>query len=490
LTVTLAAGRYRIERELGRGGMATVYLAHDTELDRLVAIKLLAQHLATEDEFLARFLREARLAGRLSHPNVVRVYDAGDADGRPFIVMECVRGGSLAEASSLSATRVVRLGTQACAGLQHAHDTGLVHRDIKPANLLVRDDGVLKIADFGIARAAESTRHTQVGTLLGTAAYLAPEQVAGAEATPGSDVYALGAVLYELLTGRTPYTFDSLAGQRHDHAGARPRAVRSTRTGSGRDARACARAALPALRASKACVVLGRRRGGRFGDCRCSGDGVFWRRRRELTADGAHAGGTPRTRCDCSRASTQPRALAPNTFPLERLDLLGHLVGLGAERDALARERQLNVLARLVDPPLDRGKRDLERVRDLCVGKTDDVAEQQRHLQVDIEALDRTPDGIDRLQTLHRCVDDLERRDVLERHDRARPAFRRTQLVEHTVLRHLEQPGRELRPRRETRQTLEDPEEDLLSQILRQRPVTDEPQDVVVNRDLIGADDE
>jgi serine/threonine protein kinase len=120
LTVTLAAGRYRIERELGRGGMATVYLAHDTELDRLVAIKLLAQHLATEDEFLARFLREARLAGRLSHPNVVRVYDAGDADGRPFIVMECVRGGSLAEASSLSATRVVRLGTQACAGLQHA----------------------------------------------------------------------------------------------------------------------------------------------------------------------------------------------------------------------------------------------------------------------------------------------------------------------------------------------------------------------------------
>jgi serine/threonine protein kinase len=210
LTVTLAAGRYRIEHELGRGGMATVYLAHDAELDRHVAIKLLAQHLATEEEFLARFLREARLAGRLSHPNVVRVYDAGDADGPPFIVMEYVRGRSLAGAPALSATRVVRLGEQACAGLQHAHDTGLVHRDIKPANLLVRDDGVLKIADFGIARAAESTRHTEVGTLLGTAAYLAPEQVAGADATPASDVYALGAVLYELLTGRTPYTFDSL----------------------------------------------------------------------------------------------------------------------------------------------------------------------------------------------------------------------------------------------------------------------------------------
>ena len=211
MTVTLAAGRYHIERELGRGGMATVYLARDTELQRLVAVKLLAQHLATEEQFLARFLREARLAGRLSHPNVVRVYDAGDADGRPFIVMEYVRGGSLAGTRALSATRVAPLGEQACAGLQHAHDTGLVHRDIKPANLLLRDDGVLKIADFGIARAAESTRHTQVGTLLGTAAYLAPEQVAGADATPASDVYALGAVLYELLTGRTPYTFGSLA---------------------------------------------------------------------------------------------------------------------------------------------------------------------------------------------------------------------------------------------------------------------------------------
>jgi eukaryotic-like serine/threonine-protein kinase len=203
--------RYRIQRELGHGGMATVYLAHDEELGRPVAVKVLADHLADDEAFRARFLREARLAGQLSHPNLVRVYDAGEADGRPFIVMEYVPGRSLADVGRLPVNRVVDLGVQACAGLQHAHDAGLVHRDVKPANLLVRDDGVLKIADFGIARGPESTRHTQVGTLLGTAAYLAPEQIAGADATAASDVYSLGAVLYELLTGRPPYTFSSLA---------------------------------------------------------------------------------------------------------------------------------------------------------------------------------------------------------------------------------------------------------------------------------------
>jgi len=208
---TLAAGRYRILRELGRGGMATVFLAHDEELDRRVALKLLPEHLAGDDAFHARFLREARLAARLSHPNVVRVFDAGEADGRPFIVMEYVPGTSLADCGKLSPGRVVDLGMQACAGLQHAHNAGLVHRDVKPANLLLRDDGVLKVADFGIARAAESTRHTQAGTLLGTAAYLAPEQIGGEDATAASDVYALGAVLYELLTGRPPYAFASLA---------------------------------------------------------------------------------------------------------------------------------------------------------------------------------------------------------------------------------------------------------------------------------------
>ena len=210
MSETLAAGRYRIERELGHGGMATVYLAHDEKLERPVAVKLLAEHLADDEEFRARFVREARLAGRLSHPNIVGVYDAGEVEGRPFIAMEYVSGSSLADAGRLPAERVVELGVQACAGLQHAHDAGLVHRDVKPANLLVGDDGVLKIADFGIARAAESTRHTQAGTLLGTAAYVAPEQIAGEDAAPAADIYSLGAVLYELLTGRPPYAFSSL----------------------------------------------------------------------------------------------------------------------------------------------------------------------------------------------------------------------------------------------------------------------------------------
>ena len=211
MTETLTAGRYRVERELGRGGMATVLLARDEELRRPVALKMLAEHLAGDDTFRARFIREAKLAGRLSHPNVVQVYDAGETDEQPFIVMEYVSGKTLAECGRLAPERVVALGVQACAGLQHAHEAGLVHRDVKPGNLLLRDDGVLKIADFGIAHAAEATRHTQVGTLLGTAAYLAPEQIAGEDATTASDVYSLGAVLYELLTGRPPFRFDSLA---------------------------------------------------------------------------------------------------------------------------------------------------------------------------------------------------------------------------------------------------------------------------------------
>jgi serine/threonine-protein kinase len=211
---TLAEGRYLLERELGRGGMATVHLARDAELDRPVAVKVLAGHLSGDEGFRERFAREARMAAGLSHPNVVQVFDAGEDDGRLFIVMEYVPGVTLADelrrAGKLAPAAAVDLALQTCAGLEHAHDGGLVHRDVKPGNLLLREDGALKITDFGIARAVEATQLTQVGSVLGTAAYLSPEQAAGEPVTAAADIYGLGVVLYELLTGRTPFLFESL----------------------------------------------------------------------------------------------------------------------------------------------------------------------------------------------------------------------------------------------------------------------------------------
>jgi serine/threonine-protein kinase len=207
-------GRYRIERPLGHGGMATVYLGRDTELERPVAIKVLAENLAGDDEFRRRFVREAKLAARVSDPNVVSIYDAGEDDGRLYIVMEHVDGETLADLLArrgrLPPDEARELAAQAASGLAHAHEAGLVHRDVKPQNLILRRDGTVKIADFGIARAAETTI-TQTGTVLGTAAYLAPEQALGEKVTPAADVYSLGAVLYELLTGRPPFEFESLA---------------------------------------------------------------------------------------------------------------------------------------------------------------------------------------------------------------------------------------------------------------------------------------
>ena len=208
--VGVVAGRFRIERELGFGGMASVYLARDEELGRLVAVKLMHEQLASDETFRRRFVREARLAARLSHPNVVSVFDAGtDGDGRPFIVMEYVDGTTVASLGVLPVDRAVEVALQACAGLAHAHALGLVHRDVKPHNLLVRVDGAVKVADFGIARAAEEAGLTKTGTILGTAAYLAPEQSVGGEVTPATDVYGLAAVVYACLAGRPPHPFTS-----------------------------------------------------------------------------------------------------------------------------------------------------------------------------------------------------------------------------------------------------------------------------------------
>jgi eukaryotic-like serine/threonine-protein kinase len=207
-------GRYRVEDVLGSGGMALVYRARDEELDRPVAIKVLADNLAADDALRKRFVREARLAAQLAHKNVAQVYDSGEADGRPYIVMEYVEGETFAELLArrgrIPPAEAVQLALQVCAGLEHAHRAGLVHRDIKPQNLLISGDGTVKIVDFGIARSSHGTRLTEAGSVLGTAAYLAPEQAAGEDVTPAADVYALGVVLYELLAGRTPHTAESL----------------------------------------------------------------------------------------------------------------------------------------------------------------------------------------------------------------------------------------------------------------------------------------
>jgi len=216
-TPTEVASRYRLERRLGAGGMSTVFLGLDSVLERRVAIKLLAEHLAEDETFVARFRREALAAARLQHPNVVQVYDSGrDSDsGRHYIVMEYVDGPSCADLlrdrSALSVETTVSYLRDACRGLDYAHRAGVVHRDVKPGNLLVAEEpDTVKLADFGIAKAAEQSRVTQIGSVLGTAAYLSPEQARGEDAGPPSDIYSLGVCGYQFLTGRLPFEYSSL----------------------------------------------------------------------------------------------------------------------------------------------------------------------------------------------------------------------------------------------------------------------------------------
>jgi eukaryotic-like serine/threonine-protein kinase len=211
------ADRYVIERRLGAGGMSTVFQANDTVLERPVAVKLLAEHLADDEAFVYRFRREALSAARLQHPNIVQVFDSGQdpASGRHYIVMEYVHGPSAAdmlrERKQLGIDETVQLVRDACHGLDYAHRAGVVHRDVKPGNLLFAEEmGITKLADFGIAKAAEQTRITQVGSVLGTAAYLSPEQATGEEAGPASDIYSLGVCAYQFLTGRLPHEYASL----------------------------------------------------------------------------------------------------------------------------------------------------------------------------------------------------------------------------------------------------------------------------------------
>src|SRR5664280_623927 len=209
-------GRYRLEGRLGYGGMSTVHLALDRRLERQVAVKLLAEHLADDPAFVSRFQREAQAAARLVHPNIVQVFDSGrdERTDQYFIVMEYIEGSSCAEILRddgwVEVDEALAIIEQACEGLHYAHRHGVVHRDVKPGNLLRAREGEVKLADFGIAKATEQSSITQVGSVLGTAAYLAPEQARGEEAGPKADLYALGVVTYQLISGRLPYEATSL----------------------------------------------------------------------------------------------------------------------------------------------------------------------------------------------------------------------------------------------------------------------------------------
>ena len=231
-TSAMLADRYRLVRLIAAGGMGTVWEAHDVLLDRPVALKSMAEGLAADPEFVERFRREARAAGRLTHPNLARVYDFGEDGEAPFLVMELIEGETLHDRigreGPLPVADVVRIAGEIAAGLEAAHGAGIVHRDVKPANVMLDHAGGVKITDFGIAAAASSTRLTQ-GAGLGTATYASPEQTRGERVTAASDVYSLGVVTYEMLTGRPPFDGPSPVAIALAHAEEEPPSIRSAR---------------------------------------------------------------------------------------------------------------------------------------------------------------------------------------------------------------------------------------------------------------------
>ena len=205
--------RYEIIKSIGEGGMANVYLAYDTILDRNVAIKVLRGDLANDEKFVRRFQREALSASSLSHPNIVAMYDVGEDNGLYYIVMEYVEGKTLKQLlkkrGSLTLSEAIDIMLQLTDGMAHAHDSYIVHRDLKPQNIMIQDDGQIKITDFGIAMALNSTQLTQTNSVMGSVHYLPPEQAAGKGTTIKSDIYSMGIIFYELLTGELPFKGDS-----------------------------------------------------------------------------------------------------------------------------------------------------------------------------------------------------------------------------------------------------------------------------------------
>ena len=208
----LIAGRYELEKLVGSGGMSNVFRAHDRLLERTVALKILHEQYTRDDDYVERFRREARAVAKLAHPNIVTVIDRGEQDGRQFIVFEYVDGPNLKDLTRngpLEVRDAIGLTLQVARALSFAHDRGLVHRDVKPQNVLLNEDGQAKVTDFGIARSLDVQGVTQTGTVLGTSDYIAPEQARGQKVDPKTDMYSLGAVLYELLVGEVPFSGDN-----------------------------------------------------------------------------------------------------------------------------------------------------------------------------------------------------------------------------------------------------------------------------------------
>src|SRR3954462_5040077 len=229
---TLVDGRYRIVSRIGSGGMADVYLADDIHLGRQIALKVLHRRFARDHEFVERFRREASAAAGLQHPNVVRVFDRGEYDGTYYIAMEYLPGKTLKDVSReeapLDQLRAIDYGIQILQAASFAHRRGVVHRDIKPPNVMVGGDGRLKVTDFGIARAGASEM-TETGSIMGTAQYLSPEQAQGQRVGAQSDLYSIGIVMYEMLTGRVPFLGESAVSIALKHVSEEPPPLRQLR---------------------------------------------------------------------------------------------------------------------------------------------------------------------------------------------------------------------------------------------------------------------
>jgi eukaryotic-like serine/threonine-protein kinase len=229
----VVAGRYELEELVGTGGMSSVFKARDALLERHVALKILHQHFTEDDQYVERFRREARAVASLSHPNIVTILDRGEDEGRQFIVFELVEGRTLAEVlheeGRLPVRRALEIAIQVARGLAFAHGQGLVHRDVKPQNVILNGDGRAKVTDFGIARSLEIQGVTQSGAVLGTSNYIAPEQASGQPVDRTTDVYSLGVVLFELLTGEVPFPGESFVAVAMQHVSEPPPSVLEVR---------------------------------------------------------------------------------------------------------------------------------------------------------------------------------------------------------------------------------------------------------------------